>query len=113
MVGIRALIIICGMATRTGDRRIDVIPMVAGIAIDTRMCARERKNTVVIEGRWYPSRLRMAGFTIGRDLRSYMVGVGRLVIVGSMAARTGVRGVVIIAVVTNCTVIGNCTMRPV
>ena len=54
----------------------------------------------------------MAGRTIRRELRRRVVGVGRLVVIGRVAARTGVGGVAVIAVVTGRTIVGNGGMRP-
>ena len=55
----------------------------------------------------------MAGRTIGRKLVRRVVGGCRLVEISGMATGTGVRGIVVIAVVAGGTVVGNSCVRTV
>ena len=62
-------------------------------------------HTIMVEGGWRPGRFGMAALAIRRELRSSMVGVRRLVVITGMAAKAGVRRVIIIAVVAGVTII--------
>ena len=55
----------------------------------------------------------MASRTIRRELSRRVVRVGRLVVIGCVTARAGVRGIGIIAVVTGVAIIGNGGVRTV
>ena len=55
----------------------------------------------------------MAALAVGRELRGFMVRVGSGIVVSQVAANTGVGCIVVIAVVTGSTVVGNSRVRPV
>ena len=55
----------------------------------------------------------MATLTIGGELRSLVVGIGSVVVIGQMAAHTSVGRIVVIAVVTGGAVVGNGSVRSV
>ena len=55
----------------------------------------------------------MAALTVCRELRGFMVRVGSGIVVSQVAANTGVGCIVVIAVVTGSTVVGNSRVRPV
>ena len=104
------------MTAVTGIGCIRVVAVVAGIAVvgNGRMRAHDRINRVVVEGRWRPGRLAVAGSTIGRELRCCVVWVGGSRIVSRVAAVAGVGRIVVIAVVADGTVAGNgsvCTLQ--
>ena len=68
---------------------------------------------VVVKGGRHPGRFAMATGTISRKLRGYVVGVASIVVVCQVAAYTGVGRIVVIAVVTGSTIIGNGRMRAI
>ena len=68
---------------------------------------------VMIKRRRCPRRFRVTRFTIHRELCRLMVRVNRCIKIGSMTAHTGVRCIIIIAVMTSGTVICNHLMRPI
>ena len=62
-------------------------------------------HAIVIEGGWGPGRFSMAALAIRRELRRCMVRVRRLVVITGMAAKAGIRRIVIIPVVAGITII--------
>ena len=68
---------------------------------------------VVIKSSRRPCRFTVTTGTIHGELGRCMVRIGRLVIVGRVAAGTGIRGVVVVAVVTSGTLVGNGCVRPI
>ena len=80
VVWVGAGVIIRRMTTITGIRRIGVIAVVTSIAITGNGNMRSGKwiNETMVEGRRRPGCFAMAGCAIGRELRSHMVGIGRL-----------------------------------
>jgi hypothetical protein len=56
---------------------------------------------------------RVARFTICRNINGSVVRIGRLVVAGLVTALTGVRRVVVISIVTGCTIRGNISMRSI
>jgi len=116
VVGVARLIEVVGMAARAGVGRIGIIPTnVAGRTIisNQRMATRERKEIVVIETRRRPGAFTVATLTIGGELSSLVVGIGRVVVLGQMASHASVGRVVVIAVVTGRAVVGNGSVRAV
>ena len=67
----------------------------------------------MIKRRWRPSTLRMTQGTIRRKLRNRVVRIRRSRIFRIVATVTGVRSVVVIAVVASGTIIRDCSMRPI
>lgn len=54
----------------------------------------------------------MTGLACGRELRGLVIWIICLVVVGEVAADTGVGRVVVVAIVAGCTLIGDSRMRP-
>lgn len=74
----------------------------------------DRENlVVVVKGGRRPGCFRMAACAIGGKLGGCMVGVAGLVVVGRMAAETGIGGIAERVVVAGRAVVGYCGMRPV
>ncbi len=67
--------------------------------------------TVMIPDRGDPRIRGMTGFTIGWEADLFMVGIIGPVIIVAMAPETGIRRVVVIPVMTGCTVIRDPRMR--
>ena len=108
VIRIGTLVVIRQMATLAGVRRVVVVAVdMAGIAIigDRRMGAGQRIKTVVIKCRRHPRCLTVTSGAVCGKLSRFVVGIGRLIVVGDMAARAGVRRVVVVAVVTGRTII--------
>ncbi len=114
MTRVGALVIIRCVATRAGIRCVVIIAHVAGIAIVGYRLMRSGQwpETMVQRGR-HPGTFAMALYTISRELSCFMIRVDRLIIIIFMAAKTGVRGIVIVAIMTSGAVIGNHGMCPV
>ena len=77
------------------------------------MRPRERVHRRMVEGRRHPGRLRVAGRAVVGELVCHVVGVGRPLEIGGMAADAGIRRVVVVAVVTGGAVVRNIRMCPV
>ena len=102
-IGTRHLRIIgrVGMAVRT------LAPFaVVGAAVNGEILS------VMIKGGGIPIGFHMTACAIGGELCSLVIGIGRLIIVVDMAAETGGRRIVVIAVVAGRAVVGNCCMSP-
>ena len=101
------------MATVAGVGCSRVVAVVACVTVagDGCVCAGDRPNGVVVEGRRRPRILAVAGRAGSRELRSGVVRIGRSCIICRVAAVAGIRRVVVIAVVADCTVIGNRGVR--
>ena len=108
VIRIAALVVIRQMATLAGIRRVVVVAVnMAGIAIigDRRVRTSQWVKTIVVKRRRYPRRLAVTSGTVCGELSRLVVGIGRLIVVVDMTARAGVRRVVVIAVVTDDTII--------
>lgn len=83
-----------------------------GVAVvgDDGMRAGKWINAVVIEDGRYPGRFAVAGGAVRGELLCDVVGVSGLVIVRRVAARTGVRRIIVVAVVAGRTVVGDSRM---
>ena len=68
---------------------------------------------IMVEGSGCPGRFTVATGAIGRKLSRNMVRIGRIVVVIGVATRTGVGGIIVVAIMTSCTVIRNPCMRSV
>jgi len=108
MVWIGSLIVIGQVASHTGIWRIAVITLVTGVAINSSMSAGE--GIVVAMDRECsrrPAGVRcMTGNTGGWNAQSTVIRVVRLVVIGEVAAHTGIRRIVVIALVATVTVNG-------
>ena len=115
VVGIVCLVVIGRMAAGAGIRCVVVVAVVANIAVvrDGGVRSGQRVKTIVVHGRWHPCRFAVAGSAVRRELLCNVVGIGRLVVIGRMASRAGVRRVVVVAVVTGSAVVGNHRVRSV
>ena len=78
------------MTTRTGIRCIGIIAVVTSVTIIgyLYMGTREGINDIVIKSGRYPASLRVTGGTIRRKLRSSVIRIGSLVVIGSMTGST-------------------------
>lgn len=103
-------IVIIGMTTRTGVGCVAVVTLMTIIATDIGMCSHYRIKRVVECG-WCPGCLVMAISTGCRKLLCQVIRIGCGIEIVSMAARASVGRVVVIAVVTGSTVVGNSCMR--
>ncbi len=112
---VRTGVVIGLVATGTGIRGIDVVAVVASVAVgcnrDMRSC--EWVNGIVVKRGRRPGTFTMAAFAIGRKLVGGVIGVGRCNIIGLVTACTGVGRIGVIAVVARRTVIGDGGMSPV
>ncbi len=115
VVRIGTLGIIRRMAACAGVRRVGVIAVVADITIirDGGVRSRERIKTIVVEGSRNPGRFAVANGAVCGELLRDVVGIGCLVVIADMAARTGIWGVIVIPVMAGSAVIGNGGMRTV
>ena len=110
VVGIGGLVVIGGVAARAGIRCIVVVAVVAGRAVVGHCCVRTVQRMVIVvdgKGGRHPVHIGVASRTVSRDAERVVIGVGRLVVIRCVAARTGIGRVVIVAVVTGIAVIGN------
>lgn len=114
VVGVNALVVVGHMAAFAGIRRVVVIALVANCTVvgygDMR--PGKRIHAIVVESRRRPGILGMALFTICRELPRQVVGVGGRVVITCMAAKAGIRGIVVVAVVAFGTIVGNQCMGP-
>ena len=115
MVWIVRLVIIRSVASDTGAGRVVVIPVVASGTIVGNRSVRALQRVIVIVDRETcrcpTGRCGMAHGAIGRNIQGCVFRVGCLVKIGSVAARAGIGGIVVIAVVTGITIIRNGCMR--
>ena len=115
MVGVGSRIVIAEVATDASVWSIDVIAVVAGVAVVGNRNVRpvERIECTVVKRGRRPVAFRVAIRTSGRELRGEVVRIGSSIVVRLMAPRTGIGCIVVIAVVASRTVVGNRNMRPV
>ena len=112
MVRVIGLVVVGGVATvAIGGRSHRVVSVVAIITINIGMCPIQWIKIVVIKRRGYPGSLCMTGGTIGGELRRYVVGIRRTIIIRGMATRAGVGRIRVIALVTF--VATHCGMRSI
>ena len=71
------------------------------------------KLGVVVKIRRDPIRLSVAVRATCRELRRGMVRVRRLVVIRRVAARAGVRRIIVIAIMAGRTIRSDCCMRPI
>ena len=106
-----------GMAVRTGHFGIVgriAVTIGALIPFTLMISAVDREVLgIVIEIGGCPGCFIVATGAIGRKLCRNVVRVGGIVVIIGMAARTGIRGIVVVPVVTRCTVIRNACMRSI
>ena len=109
VVGFGCIIVVRLMTTHTGIRRIAKITVMAtGAIIGYQcVCAIEGVERVVVKRRWRPAILRMAGHTIRGKIAGGMVRIGRCIVIIQVAAGTGIRRIVVIAIVAGRTVVGD------
>lgn len=103
MVGIGGIVVIVGVATRTGVGCVVIVAVVTLGAIigDTGMSPVQRVVAVVVRKRGrFPGCIGMAGGTIGGNIEGNVVRIGCLVIIICMAPRAGIGCIHVIAVVT-------------
>jgi len=98
VIRIYTLVVVRCMTSRTGVGCVAVIPLMTVVASRTRVRARKRPETVV-EGRRGPCILCVTIRTGCRELLGHVVRVRRIVIVVSMAARTGIGCVAVVPLV--------------
>ena len=112
VVGVKAGIEIRRMTTLASIRGVGVIALVTGIAVvcDGYVCTCERINGIVVKGGRYPGRFIMANGTVGRKLSCFVIRIGGCVVIGLVATRTGIGGIVVIPVMAHGTVVGNSGM---
>ena len=115
MVRVVGLVVITRVATKTGVWCIVVISVMAGITVigNSRVCADNRIETIVIKGRRNPGVFRMATLAIRRELRRRVVWIRRLIVGRSVTTKAGIRRIVVISVVAGHTLIGNDGVCPV
>ena len=112
VVGAHRLVIVTGVASKAGIGRIVVISIVAGRAVirNRHVGASDGINIIVVKGRRYPGRFRVTRLTVRRELRTGVVRIGGLPVIILMAAKTGVRRVVVIPVMAGGAIIRNGRM---
>ncbi len=117
VIGIGRLIIVRLVAAHTGIRRVIVIPVVAGHTIIGNRRMRPVEHPIIIvdrKGRRHPVGFRrMAALTIGRNTQRRVVGIDTRIVIGLMAAHTGIRRIVVIPIMAGRTIIGNRRVRPI
>lgn len=115
VIGVCGAIIIRSMATGTGIGRVDIIPLVTGITVHRNIgvCSVQRIKTVMVKGGGSPGRFCVAGSTIGRELRSHVVGISGAIVIRSVTTGTGIGGSVVIAVMAGCAIICDACVRSV
>lgn len=114
VVGIKGRIVVRLMASGTGIGRIVVIAVVAGRTIVGDRCMRAVQSIIVVVDRErcrIPVGVgRMAHVAIRRQAKGDVAWVRTAVVIGLMAAHTGIRGIGIIPVVAGFTIVGNWDM---
>ena len=116
MAWVAAIVIVGLVATLTGVGCVVVITIDVAegtFVFDGLVCAREWVYDVVVEGSGYPGSFGVARFAIGRELCGGMVGVGGTIKIVLVTTDTGVRCIVVIAIVTSGTFIGDGSMRSI
>lgn len=115
VVGVSTAVKIGQVTTDAGVWGIDIVALVAGVAIvgNRDMSTSERIKCIVVKRRRNPGIFRMAICTGGRELSGCVVRVDRRIVVRLVAACTRIRRIVVIAVVTRCAIIGDDCVRPV
>lgn len=116
MVRVVGLVVVIRVATKTGVWSIVVISIMTGITVigNSRVCADNRIETIVIKSRWNPGILRMAALAIRWELRRCVVWIRRLIVSRSVTTKAGIWRIVVISVVAGDTLIGNdgvCTVQ--
>ena len=71
------------------------------------MCSIQRIEGVVVKRRWCPAFLCMATRTVGREIGCCVVRIRSCVVVIQVASDTGIRRIVVIAVVAAGTIVGD------
>ena len=116
VVRIHGAIIIRLVTAHAGIRRIVVIAVVTSSAIirDPGVCPKQGVRTVVDrEGGRRPAWSRsMAHRAIRRDHQRHVIWIQTRVVIGGVTARTGVRRIVVIAVVAGIAIVFNRNVRP-
>lgn len=111
MVGVRRLVVIIRVASRTGIGCIIIVAVVASGAVSGNDCVCSVQHVIVIMDRKISRhpvrRCRMAGSTIRGEAQRLVVWVNTLAVVLRMAAVTGVGRIVVVPVVAGGTIIGN------
>lgn len=91
MVRIGRLVVIRGVTTRTGVRRVGIIAVVTSGTIGRNRCVCAIQRVIIVvdgKGCRRPAGRRMAARTIRREPQYCVAGVGALVVIGRMATRT-------------------------
>ncbi len=116
VIRIGRAVIISLVTTYAGVRCIVIISIVAGGAIVGDACVCPIQWIIIVVDREscrLPARRRgMAHGTIRWDHQSNVIGIQARIVIRCMTTRTGIRGVVVIAVVTGIAVIRNRYVRP-
>ena len=110
VVRIDALVIISLMASRTCIGCIVVIALMAIITRGGQVCPGQWPVGVA-EGGWYPGTLSVTLLAVQRELLRFVIRVGCIVVIIRVTPRTCVRCVVVVTVMTGCTVVGNSCVR--
>ena len=110
VVRIDTLVIISLMASRTCIGCIVVIALVTIITRGGQVCPGQWP-VAVAEGRWYPGTLSVTLLAVQRELLRFVIRVGCIVVIVRVTPRTCVRCVVVVTVMTRCTVVGNGCVR--
>ena len=115
VIGVGRRIEIAQVATNAGVWGIGIVAIVTGVAVVGNRNVRpvERVERIVVKGRRRPGAFRVAICASRRELRCKVVRIGSSIVVRLMAACTGIRCVVVIAVVASCTVVGDWNMRSI
>lgn len=113
--GVGRLVIIGLVAADAGGgrRRIIVPVQVASIAGSRFMGAVQGIYRVVVKSRRHPGGFAVTGFTIGWEIRRFVVRIGGLVVIADMAAGAGVGRVVVVSLVAAGAIVGHGRMRAV
>lgn len=103
------------MAFRTSVGGIGIIAHMTGITVigDLLMRSGEWVKCGMIETRRNPGNLGVAFRTGGRKTGGCVIGIVRRVVVVGMAAKAGVRGVIVIPIMAGRAIIGDCGMRAI
>ena len=80
---------------------------VAGYTTDGCMRAIQRPHTAVIKSGRYPGCLVVTHGTVGREPGSFVIWIGGGIIVVLVTSHTGIRCIVVVAIVAGRTVVGN------
>ena len=110
VIRIDTLVVVGLVTCCAGIGCIVVIALMTVIAGGGQVCAREWP-VAVTECGWYPGILSVALFTAQRELLCLVIRIGGIVVIIRMTTGTGIGCIVVVAVMTCCTVVGNSRVR--